>query len=124
MCGYQMFKNIFYHLGDDCRRKILENIFLIDNISVFSFYEFNHRIFFRIYDGFSFYQFVFVLDDIFDIEPIVCFEDLRVFNYTIYTYCYLKIGKMNQNKYPYYKFVKLLTSSQEKEVYQLFRTFL
>ena len=62
MIGYQKFYDFFFNLNEYNRRKILENIFSINNILLYSISLRENKLFIRFYCDDIFYQFIFIFD--------------------------------------------------------------
>lgn len=123
MFGYQIFKKLFFQLDEGARKKILGNIFLLKNVSVYSFLVENNCILFRIYADRKFYQIHFILN--FDCEdyPFVISTDFRTFSCIIYVSS-LDRCDLLEEAYPFIDFVKILLSNDEKVITELFYHFL
>jgi len=64
MFGYDAFKNFFDSLDDGAKKRILGEMFDLENISVYSIEKReNDEIIFRIYAGNVFYQYIFTYQD-------------------------------------------------------------
>lgn len=63
MFGASVFQLLYLNLGEQCRRKILGNIFGIINVSVVDFVVLEDNVIFRLFSDGVFYQFVFDFRD-------------------------------------------------------------
>lgn len=113
MVNFLIFKNIYFNLGDDCRNKILGNIFKIDNVSISSIIVDNDKIIFRIFGGAVFYQYVFILG--IGVNEVV--NNNQIINYKVFV--------DNENMMIVNKFIDCLIRCQnEYQVYLLLRQYL
>lgn len=62
MKGFLLFISLFNTYGEREKKVILRNIFSVKDVSTYDFYACNNRIYFRVYYGNVFYQYVFHLD--------------------------------------------------------------
>lgn len=59
MEGYQYFMSLFYQLDEQERKKFLERVFDVVDVSLYTIVKRENRCIFRIYANHIFYQFVF-----------------------------------------------------------------
>lgn len=62
MFGVLIFQQVFMNLQEDCRNRVLGNIFGICNVSASSISIREEEVIFRLFSDGVFYQFVFLLD--------------------------------------------------------------
>ena len=113
MVNFWRFENIYLNLGDNCRNKILGNIFDITNVSVSNFIVEDNKIIFRIFANGIFYQYVFILgigvNEIINGNKVICHK-IFIYNENM----------LDVNKSIYY----LIQCQDEYQVYQLVKQFL
>ena len=110
MFGLLIFHNVYVNLDENCRNKILGNIFNISNVSVSNVNFMENGIAFRLFNNREFYHYIFLLkngnnkivknDKIIDCKIYVYSEEVISFGYFIYhliqchnehqVYCLLK----------------------------------
>ncbi len=122
MLGSEIFKGIFDLLDAKEQKMILRNIFSLYNVSIYSVFLRENKIVFRIYDSNVFYQYEFVFEQ--NGGSFLSFSDgPRFQHYLIYPF-YYHSHSHSHYEYPYFNLVKLLLSTDVKEIISLFATFL
>lgn len=60
MFGFLVFYNIYFNLGEECRNRVLGNIFDIANVSISDVIVENNRVIIRLFSDGVFYQYIFM----------------------------------------------------------------
>ena len=93
MFGYDKFRKWFDGLEEKEKRKILGEMFGVEEISVYSIEKKGEKITFRLYARGEFYQYVFLFDSNLEKSYVKVNKDARIVIYQIY------IGKDLKNKF-------------------------
>ena len=113
MYGFLIFGNICLNLSDECRDRVLGNIFGVSDVSVSSVLVKDKKIIFKLFSRDVFYQYVIVVGN--GEDKFYC--DERIINCVIFT----DGDKFNDfNDFIY----RLFHCQDEYQVYQLVRGFL
>ena len=120
MLGYYIFMNVFSNLSNNLQKSILRKIFLLDDVSVFSVVQRNNSVIFRIYSNSVFCQYIFMYDKADDNNFFEVNYSDRMVCYNIHLFSYVLSNKDDSICY----LIKMLLSSSELFIYQLFPYFL
>lgn len=113
MLGFLVFKDVYFNLGEECRNKILGNMFSIGGVSISDMIIRNKKIIFRLFSNGVFYQYIFVLE--------VGESKLLYGNKTVDCIMFVYDDKMDElNKFIY----QLVRCCDERQVYRLVRLLL
>ena len=119
MFGALLFYNVYMNLGEECRNKVLRNIFEIDNVSITDLVIRENLVVFRFFGNGVFYQYVFDLSDGNNkYYKVSCSRNIVHYFVSVKTYpsfCEFNLFSL---------LVDLLLCQDEYEVYQLMRKFL
>lgn len=113
MLGFLIFQQVYLNLGEDCRNKVLGNIFDIDNVSVSCVFLRDDTVIFRLFSGGVFYQFFFIFE----------IGENQVFNSDKIVNCVTFLSNSNDkeiNRFIY----QLVRCQNECQVYYLVKKFL
>lgn len=80
MSGFLTFYHVYECLGEDCRKRVLRNIFEFSDVSIYDLSIRNSSIVFRFFINGVFYQYVFLLDCVEDDFFIKVICSRRIFN--------------------------------------------
>lgn len=118
MFGALIFQQVFMNLKEDCRNKVLGNIFGICNVSVSNISVREEEVIFRFFSDGVFYQFVFLLEgrnkgsffrvssgqDI--VQSLIILSDYRYGNESDFIYQLVELFRC-QDEYQIYQIMKL-----------------
>lgn len=117
MFGFFIFKEVFLNLEEDCRNKILGNIFGVSNVSVSSVIFNRKSVVFRIFSESVFYQIDFFFNNSVHYKMLCYEEDIDYWIDDFNLCC--------DNKYYFINNLVILFKCQtEHQVYQMLRLFL
>ena len=120
MFGYQIFCKLFYLLDEKERLQKLQNIFGLDDISVYSIVKRKESIIFRFYSSSIFYQVAFHLNSDGN-QPYFVIRESRFIQYEVFISFYRNILKKS-SQYPFLDLVKIFLSQDEDEIISLFHS--
>lgn len=120
MFGAFLFFNVFLNLGDNCRNKVLGNIFGVDNVSVSDFVIREDKVIFRFFSQNVFYQYIFDFT-INESEAVMDVSCSRAIVNTIISV--KKVSDLDSFSFDYL-LVDIFKSQDEYQIYQLMRKFL
>lgn len=120
MFGILLFRSIIFNLGEECRRKILRNIFEIQDVSISDIGVREDRIIFRIFSDDVFYQYIFILGDKNNSKFVSISSSKRIFNCLIFIE-----GYSDLNTRDYFEIlIQIFQCQDEYQVYQLVKLLL
>ena len=122
--GYYCFEKLFFQLEEEKRKRVLQHIFSLQNILVYSIVFRDNKIIFRLFDGYRFYQFVFRFSYTKG-DSVVVTEEMRYYNCIIYLYNFKEFDEKNLDSVSVdNSFICLLLSDNEESITQMFYSFL
>lgn len=116
MFGILVFQQIYWNLGEECRNKVLGNIFGIDNVSVSGIFIREEEVIFRLFSEGVFYQYFFKLGS--GRGSLFCSD--KIVNRIIFVDSYNKERKDDF----IYLLIELFYCQNEYQVYQILKLFL
>lgn len=116
MLGILIFEQVFLNLGEECRNRVLGNIFGITDVSVSDIFIKDDEIVFRLFSKGVFYQYIFKFGN----GDNELFRSQRIINRLIFISNYIEKEKDNF----IYLLVELFRSQNEYQIYQLMKNFL
>ena len=63
MFGFLWFKNVYVNLGENCRNKLLGNLFCLENVKASNYVVLENKFIFNFWADGVFYRYLFVLSD-------------------------------------------------------------
>lgn len=114
MIGTKLFQFVFSNLGEECRRKILRNIFEIQDVSIADISFREDKVIFRFFSDDVFYQFIFIFGNS-NNKFISVSSSNRLFNCLVFVNMY---SSFYYNDY-FEILVKVFQCQEEYQVYQL-----
>ena len=110
MLGILIFQQVYFNLKNDCRNKVLGNIFGVDNVSISGIFIRGDVVIFRLFSDGVFYQYIFLFED----GKNQVSSTSRIVNCTMY------LNDKESNSFIY----QLFQCQSEYQVYQLLKHFL
>lgn len=115
MLGVSLFYQVYLNLGEECRNKILGNIFFVNDVSVSSLELKDNEIYIKLFDGVLFYQYKFMI-----------FSNENRIYYSVRTISKCdRFEDLNQDDVINLSLLsKIFLSNDEYQFYQLLKSFL
>ena len=120
MFGILIFQQVFMNLGENCRNRVLGNIFDICNVSISSVSVREEEVIFRVFSEGVFYQFVFLLEG----RNKGSFFKVCSGRNIVHSLILLSDYKDNNKNDFIYQLIELFRGQDEYQIYQIMRLFL